>query len=373
VLPLFFLVAVRNIARTPVRNGLTVAGVATAVAILVMALSTAAAFKGQIHRAIRSATSDVTVQTRWARSPVSSVISRADLEALRRIAGVRAVTAVLIGRIRAPWSDSFTVVGVSSLQPLLGQMRLTEGRPFEPGRSELLLGQLAATRLGYGVGNKMLLTRDQLLTVSGVYNLGVGIIDGSAIVDLETAQRLTGRTDSVSLALLQLDDPGQIAAVTARIAARLPDLTSFRSGELASHVTELKAVDLFAWIVSVSTVLACILIVTATVSMAVAARTREIGVLIAIGWSRAMIVRTVLAEGVIVCLTAALAGNVLARVGLALLDRAAPIGLGSLPVSVPLTVALSSFVVAGALGALSALYPAAVASRVAPARALRYE
>jgi putative ABC transport system permease protein len=356
-----------------VRNGLTVAGVATAVAILVMALSTATAFKGQIHRAIRSATSDLTVQTRWARSPVSSVIPLADLEALRQVAGVRAVTAVLIGRIRSPWSDSFTVVGVSSLRPLLGQMRITEGRPFEPGRNELLLGQLAAVRLGYGVGNKMLLARDQLLTVSGVYNLGVGVIDGAAIVDLANAQRLTGRTDSVSLALLQVGDGHDLATVRARIAARLPDLTSFPSGELASHVTELKTVDLFAWVVSVSTALACILIVAATLSMTVAARMREIGVLIAIGWSRGMIVRTILAEGVVVCLTAALAGNLLARVGFAVLDRAAPIGLGSLPVTVPLTVALSSFVVAAALGALSALYPAVVASRVAPAQALRYE
>jgi putative ABC transport system permease protein len=373
VIPLFVVVALRNVARTPLRNALTVIGVATTVGTLVVALATASAFKGQIHQAVRNTKSDLTVQTRWARSPVSSLISLADLESLRRVRGVRTLTAVLIGRIRAPWSDSFTIIGVSSLNPLLGQLRLTAGRPFVPGRRELLLGQLAATRLGYTVGNKMLLTRGELLTISGIYNLGVGIMDGAAIVDLETAQRLTGRTDSVSLALLQLDAAADIPAVTARIAARLPDLTSFRTGELAAHVAELRAVDLFAWVVSVSTASACILIVAATLSMTVAARTREIGVLIAIGWSRAMIVRTVLAEGVLVCVTAALVGNLLARLGLWLLDRAAPIGLGSLPVGVPISVVLGSVVVAGALGALSALYPAVIASRVPAAQALRYE
>ena len=342
-------------------------------AALILTLSTITAFKTQIRQAVRSTKSDLTVQTRWARSPLSSIVSLTDLETLRQIAGVRAVTAVLVGRIRAPWSDSFMVVGVSALPPLLGQIRITEGRPFEPGRKELILGHLAARRLGYSVGNKMLLAGGHLLTISGIYTLGVGMIDGAAIVDLPTAQRLTGQTNAVSLALLQLDDPADTAAVTARIVARLPDLTGFPTGDLAAHVAELQTVDLFAWIVSTSTVFASILLVAATLSMTVAARTREIGVLIAIGWSRAMIVRTVLAEGVIVCLTAALAGNVMTRIGLWLLDRAAPIGLGSLPVAVPITVALSSFGIAGALGALSALYPAVIASRVPPAQALRYE
>lgn len=372
-MPLFLVVALRNIARARVRTGLTVAGVATAVAALVMALSTAVAFKAQIHRAVRAATSDVTVQTRWARSPVSSNIALADLEALRRVAGVRAVAAVLIGRIRAPWSDSFTIVGVSALEPLLGQIRIAEGRPFIPGRNELLLGQLAAVRLGYAVGNKMLLPREHLLTVSGIYNIGVGVIDGAAIVDLETAQRLTGRTDSVSLALLQLHDPAESAAVLARMAAELPDLTGFRTGELVAHVAELRTVDLFAWAMSAGLAAACALIVAATLAMTVTARTREIGVLVAIGWSRAMIVRTILAEGVVVCVAAALAGNGLALVGLWLLDRAAPIGLGSLPAAVPPGVAVGSCAVAAALGALSALYPAVLASRVPPAQAIRHE
>jgi putative ABC transport system permease protein len=370
--PLFVVVALRNIARSRIRNALTVSGVAAAVAALVMAMSTAAAFKGQIRQTMRGSTSDVTVQTRWARSPVGSHIPLADIEALRGIAGVRAVTSVLIGRVRAPWSDSFTIVGLSSLEPLLGQLRIAHGRPFTPGRNELLLGQLAAVRLGYGVGNKMLLPRGELLTISGVYNLGVGVVDGAAIVDLATAQRLTGRTDSVSLALLQLADPSESQAVIERMAARLPDLTGFRSGELPAHIAELRTVDLFAWLISAGIAGACALIVSAMLAMAVTARTGEFGVLIAIGWSRGMIVRTVLAEGVGVCLVAALVGNGLAQVGLWGLDRAAPIGLGSLPATVPLTLTAASCALAAMLGALSALYPALLASRVPPARVLRH-
>jgi putative ABC transport system permease protein len=304
---------------------------------------------------------------------VGSIVSLSDIRTLGSLDGVRAVTSVLIGRVRAPWSDSFTVVGVSSLQPLLGQMSMSAGRPFDPARSELILGRLAASRLGYGVGNKMLLSGGQLLTISGIYSMGVGIMDGAAILDLATAQRLTGRSDSVSLALLQLADPADIPAAIGRIAARLPHLTAFPSGELVAHVTELRAVDLFARVVSTGTLFACALIVANTLSMAIAARTREIGILMAIGWTRSMIVRTVLAEGVIVCLIAALLGNAAGRFGLRLLDLAAPLGLGSLPSTVPLAVALASLALATTLGALGAVYPAALASRVLPARALRYE
>jgi putative ABC transport system permease protein len=373
VIPLVLVVALRNLARSPLRNTLTAVGVAIAVAILVMTVSVAVAFKAQIRHAVRNATIDLMVQSQWSRSPMSSVVSQAELEALARVPGVRTVTPVLIGQIRAPWSDSFTVVGVSSLAPLLSQMRITEGRPFVAGRNEIILGQGAAARLRYGVGNKMLLRPGQLLTITGTYSFGFGIMDGAAIIDLQTARGLTGRTDSVNFAVLQLADASDAPAVAARIAAALPSLTAFRTGELAAHVVELEAVDLFAWIVTVSTAVACVLGVAVTLSMTVVARTRDIGVLAAIGWSRGMIARTVLAEGVVLCLVAALLGNTLARIGLWVFDRAAPIGLGSLPVAPPPVVVIGSLVIAAALGALSALYPAAVASRVMPAQALRYE
>lgn len=373
MIPLVLVVALRNLVRSPVRNALTTMGVAIAVAILVMTVSVAVAFKGQIRDAVRNATVDLMVQSQWSRSPMSSVVSQADLAALGAVPGVRTVSGVLIGQIRVPWSDSFTVVGVSSLAPLLGQMRIVEGRPFVAGRHEIILGQGAAARLRYGVGNKMLLRPGQLLTITGLYSFGFGIMDGAAIIDLETARGLTGRTDAVNFALLQLADASDLPAVTARVTAALPHLTAFRTGELAAHVVELQAVDLFAWIVTVSTAIACLLGVAVTLSMAVVARTRDVGVLAAIGWSRGMIARTVLAEGVVLCLAAALLGNVLARIGLWAFDRAAPIGVGSLPVAPPSIVVIGSLVVAGALGALSALYPAAVASRVMPAQALRHE
>ena len=373
MIPLDAVLALRNIARNPIRNGLTALGVAVAVAAFAVTVSTAAACRGQIRDAVRKTSSDVTVQAAWARSPVSSAIPVADLDALARLDGVEAVTAVLIGRIRAPWSDSFTVVGVSSLDPLLGQMALTAGRPFDPARREMILGRLAAERLGYGAGNKMLLADGELLTISGIYSMGVGIMDGGAIMDLAAARRLTGRADTVNLALLRLGDPSLVPAVVRRIGERLPRLAAFPSGEMAAHVAELGAVDLFVWVLGGISLLACVLVVANTLTMAVAGRTREIGVLMAIGWSRSMVARAVVTEAVAVGAAAALVGNALAWLGLWLVARAAPIGVGALPAAVPLPVALASLAVAVVLGAVGALYPAALAARVLPARALRFE
>ena len=114
------------------------------------------------------------------------------------------------------------------------------------------------------------------------------------------------------------------------------------------------------------------IVITNTMWMTVLERTREIGVLRAVGWSRRRIVFMIILEATGVGVFACAIGCVLG-VGLAELTTVLP---GSqqfvAPVydAVPFLLALG---VAVSLSVLGALLPAWRAARISPAEALRYE
>jgi putative ABC transport system permease protein len=109
-----------------------------------------------------------------------------------------------------------------------------------------------------------------------------------------------------------------------------------------------------------------------TVFMSVFERTREIGVLRALGWRRTRVLGMIVREAILLGGLGGLAGILLG------------IGLGRLLLMIPLMGAmlepryspelmLRALVLALVLGAIASLYPAWWASRLDPLEALRYE
>jgi putative ABC transport system permease protein len=108
-----------------------------------------------------------------------------------------------------------------------------------------------------------------------------------------------------------------------------------------------------------------------TMLMSVFERTREIGILRAIGWGRGLILRQILTEGLLISLLGGALGMAL---GMAIVE-----GTGSLPGFGwiagdygPVLFVQSSAVAVG-MGLFGTLYPAWRAVRITPIEALRYE
>src|SRR5262245_6450645 len=361
----------RNLWRSRLRTSLTLLGVAAGTSVLVSLLSITAGLKGQMQALLVNQRLDVAVQARGAPSPVRSRISAADYEALRRVPGVREVAALVVGTYQTPWNPFFVLFGVSGVETLSAQLRLVEGRMFQPGERALLLGDLAARELGYRVGNKIMLASDEIFSIVGIYSLGVGIGDGGAVLDLPDARRLLQQGDAVNLAFVRA--AGAVDRVLAEIRRAFPHLTATRTGELIGEVRILGTLDLFAWAVTAIALAACCVGVMNTFLMAVTQRTREIGILLAVGWSRVMVFRLILGEALVIALGGALVGNALGLVALRALALSRASGLGWLPRGIPPEILWGSIVLVVVAGAVSALYPALRAARLHPADALRWE
>jgi putative ABC transport system permease protein len=109
-----------------------------------------------------------------------------------------------------------------------------------------------------------------------------------------------------------------------------------------------------------------------TMIMSVFERTREIGILRAIGWRSSRILRLIMVESVLLCLVAVVVGI---GVGVAF-SRAillVPLISNFLTPSYSVDVFVRAVVVGIAVGLAGAVYPALRAVRLSPMEALRYE
>jgi putative ABC transport system permease protein len=259
----------------------------------------------------------------------------------------------------------------------------------------VLIGRAMADRLKVGVGDRITLvgraTHEQMrrrtMTVVGIYYLGLSEVEKRmAYVSLAEAQTLFDLRDRATEVVVALESIGQEEMVVAALRAALPGYEVSSWEDLNPELKQSMDVDQqFMNIFGLVALLIAGIGVLNLLLMAVFERTREIGLLAAMGLKRREIVALFLLEGTLVGLLGALIGctlggllvGVVGQVGIeyagaseagevvALLgDRLYP----KLQVGLLVERALAVAVIA----ALASLYPAWQASKREPAEALHY-
>jgi lipoprotein-releasing system permease protein len=219
--------------------------------------------------------------------------------------------------------------------------------------------------------------------VTGIFDTGMYEYDNSYVAfDRRAAQRFAGLDTAVTGLEVRLADPEQAQPFGIALETRLgyPYRALDWQSQNASLFSALKLEKLaMAFVVFLICVVAAFNVV-GTLTMVVRDKTREIGILLAMGLRRAAIRRIFLAQGILVGLTGTALGVTLGLVLGGMLNRGhwIPIDpsiyfIDHLPVHTqPLDVLLviaASVVIA----TLAPLYPAMQAARLDPVTAIRYE
>jgi putative ABC transport system permease protein len=274
-------------------------------------------------------------------------------------------------------------VGISwATTPGVGPLRISDGRP--PARDgEVAMDDATARRLGYSVGDEvgvLLLGPKREFRVVGIFTFGERTDLGPltfAAFDLATAQREFG-DDGLDAINVVLDGGADEAVVERAIREQLTDVEVLRATEVVAETAE-PVDELLGFLNAALLGFAGIgllvggFIIFNTFTILVSQRTRELGLLRAVGSSRLQVIGSVLAEALIVGLLGSLAGLALG-IGLArvLLDVLPSFGLtvpdASLVINTRTIVA--SFVIGVGVTAAAALHPAFRAARVAPVAAI---
>jgi putative ABC transport system permease protein len=195
------------------------------------------------------------------------------------------------------------------------------------------------------------------------------------VVLLADLQRFMGREGQVSGFAIIIDHPDdktEIERVRQDIAALGKNLEVTPTAEFVNSTLEIRFIHAMAWVTSAVALVIGAVGMLNTMVMSVFERTREIGILRAIGWGRWRVVRMILMESILLSLI----GGILGTAGAMLLARvlaAQPSVAGMVDSYIAPWVILQGFLIALCVGLLGAAYPAYRGAQLLPTEALRHE
>ncbi|MBL9017825.1 MAG: ABC transporter permease [Myxococcales bacterium] len=297
--------------------------------------------------------------------------------------GVIAVSPSVVGPAFAVRSEAKSPIVVRGIEPerFLGiidlEKRLVAGQLTVDG-DDVVIGARLAADLGAGVGDKLRLASsegiDAIATVRGIVELGNDTLDRTwVLVSLRRAQTLFGLPGGATTIELKVADVFAADAIAAELRARTgltADSWMAVNAELLEGLSAQSSSKLmiqFFVIVAVALGIASVLIVS------VVQRSREIGILRAVGIKPRRILLVFLIQGGVLGVVGSLVGCGLGTLFARLFESGTADATGAprFPVELGLPLYLQATGIAVAVGLLSAALPARRAARVDPVTAIR--
>lgn len=267
--------------------------------------------------------------------------------------------------------NMYSVIGINSGDLSMDDIVINNGTTYHSS-NEVIIGKTAAQRLNKSIGDTITIS-NQTFKIVGTYETGNFQDDQGVVMSLSKLQNLTGDTGEVSLILVKAADGTSATDLADTIEQKYPNelSTSTSLSGMNRMNNGLDVIKSGSWAVSLLAVLVGGIVVIVTMMKAVSERTREIGVLRAIGWTKQRIMIMILGESLVLSVIAIVIGLVIG-IGLVEIIAATNIMRGIEP-AFSVYLLLKGIGVALFLGVVGGIYPAYRASRLAPTEALRYE
>ena len=245
---------------------------------------------------------------------------------------------------------------------------------FRIGSGDAVIGKQLAADLGMRVGDKLRLDggqgRESVVNVAGIFSLGVRELDARYVyLDMKQTQSLLNLPGAATLIDLTVDDIFDAQAIARRI-ARLTGLKAESWMESnAQLMNALRSQSLSTQMISVFVALSVALGIASVLSVSVVQRTREIGILRAMGTTRQQMLRVFLVQGALFGLTGSLLG---ALAGYGLVGAFNTFGPKLFYIPVAPWLPLAATALATITGVLAAAVPARRAASLDPVEAIRH-
>jgi len=249
----------------------------------------------------------------------------------------------------------------------IGSIQAVKGSTTLSGQvdSAIVLGSEAAERYHASVGTELAIRSTSFTIVGILEHSGVKYIDTAALMKLEAAQRLSGRSGFVSAVLLTAKDINMVAELSGQLKSEYPELDVITQNDLLKNAEKMMEMpNRFMGMISLTVLMVAVLVVMNVMMIAVTERTKEIGILRAIGAKKRTVLEIIVLEASILSLIGGVLGALVVIPAAYMMDWTRVL-------SVQETVKVSLLVVAVAV--LAGIYPAYRATRINPIEALRNE
>jgi putative ABC transport system permease protein len=367
----------RNLVRRGARTALTVLGLAIGIAAVVAMLAIAWGFERSFLVIYKVSGIDLVVVRAGATQRLTSNLDESMGEKLKKIPGVRAVAASLVDVVSFEDAhlDSVIANGWEPGSLLFTAIHVLQGRALKPGdKRAVMLGRVLAINLDKKVGDKLNIS-GETFDVVGIYESATLFYNGALIIPLSQLQWMMGRQGQVTTFVISAEhpeDPKVIEALRQRIEAEFPKVAASSGRDFVQNDTQIRLAKSMAWATSVVALIVGSVGMLNTMVMAVFERTREIGVLRALGWRRRRVLSLIMGEALALGIVGAVVGLLLGYLGVRVLS-AMPASRLFISSDVPLSVMAAGFGLGLGLSLLGGLYPALRGASLEPTEALRHE
>lgn len=362
-----------NAMRNPRRTAATASALMIGVGLVGFVTIFASSLKASTTEALASTLRADFIVTSSTFAPFSTGVARA----IREVEGVDAVSEIRQAAFRLEGTDQF----LSSVDPstieVVTDIELESGRVAALEQGQLLVHRNVAEDRGWSVGATVNVafpaTGTHTITVGGIY--GENRLVGDYVSSLEVyAENSPDELDTfVLVKAMSGVEPAQlngelVSAVEPFPGIDVQDQAAFREKQAGLIDSILQLVQV---LLALALLIALFGIIN-TLSLSIYERTREIGLLRAVGMDRRQVRGMIRKEAVIISVMGALFGLVIGVLfGWAMQQAFAESGITEL--SIPFGQLLTYMVIAGVLGVVAAIGPARRAAKLDVLQAISYE
>ncbi len=399
----YFKISIRNLKTRPLRSWLTIIGIVIGVFLIIILISLGSGLEGAINKQLQMMGPKVVnilpgeISNMMTTMTGSLKLSDEDIEAVKKVRGIEKTLPMLwkaeIIRYKeekqatlisgVPWKE-----GASFLQDDMG-WSLEEGRWPEDRQREVLLGNAVKEDIfsKVKIGEDFYIEGRPFEIVGVLESLGNKQDDSMAYIDLPLFRQITGEREGAQIIMAKISEDAPTKKVVKEIKESLEEtrrrkrnsdlpsfsvLTSEKAAEMFNQIMGL--IQAFVYGIASIAILVGGIGIMNTMYTSVRERTREVGVIKAVGAKNSTIVTLFLIESGIIGLLGGLGGIVfglgLAKVVAFILRAQAGFFIEA---SITPGLIIFGLLFSFGLGCLSGFFPARQASQLDPAEALRYE
>lgn len=405
--------AIRNLMYRPMRTGLTVIGIALAVAVAVSLIGFNQGYRESINSSIDKLGFQVMLMAKGCPYEAATMMLKGGTgllylptttyEDVKNDPDLAAITPIFIGiaekegsGIREDSASSFAIMsGIDtesylSMKPWLSfseKPGAQGGRWFAPNSpDEVVMGYEVAEFEQRRIGDAFYATvtpQGQTEPVSHQFKV-VGILDrtgtqddGTVFLPLSTAQKMFNRPNDLTIVGIKLKEfSGLKLREFEKRWAKLPEVQVVSLQQVKTTLVSLvETAQTMIAAVAVVAIIVSIIGVINTILMSISERTGEIGIMKAIGATRSDIFQIIWYETLVLCLAGGVVGCSAALLGSRAVEGALrlliDIGAHGSIVVISAPVLLGALFGAAAVGVFAGLYPAWRAASLRPIEAIR--
>ena len=365
----------KNLWRRRLRTFLTLGGIAMAIGAFVALVGFSRSFEHEWLRLYQTAGTDIAVSEK---SFLNTSLDESVGAKLRAVPVVERAAPMIFNLMDLTPEVNALVFGWKADSYELDSLKMTSGGRIHDGKPEILLGDTLAENLNKKTGETVEIQGSTFI-VAGTYHGGSALEADAVIMPLDQLQQLSSLQGKVTAFHVRLrpapagEAPDKyLKRAQAEIEAALPGLHASPAAERAANNQLVVLAHSVAWGTSAIALIVGILGIVNTMAMSVFERTREIGILRALGWKSWNIMLLIQTEAAVLGLVGGLIGICIGwgtRHLLAVLPQTASVVSASVSpwhLIEALGIALLSGLVAGAV-------PAWRGAHLSPVEALRHD